>query len=100
VASHLLKYCHFKEDTEGDRYELRFLRDQLGHEVDFVVLKNKIPQFAVECKTGEKQISKSLNYFKSRTKIPKFFQVHRGTKSYQSEGISVIPFTEFCLLLN
>ena len=26
VASHLLKFCHFMEDTEGENIELRFLR--------------------------------------------------------------------------
>lgn len=40
VASHLLKYYHFIEDTEGDSIELRFLRDHDKREVDFVVLKN------------------------------------------------------------
>src|SRR3989338_8268918 len=30
VASHLLKYCHFIEDTQGDRMELRFFRDNIG----------------------------------------------------------------------
>lgn len=54
VASHLLKYCHFLEDTEGFKMELRFLRDTDGREIDFVVLKDKKPIFAVESKTGEK----------------------------------------------
>ena len=52
VASHLLKYCHYHEDTEGHKMELRYLRDTQGHEIDFVIIKNKIPLFAVECKTG------------------------------------------------
>lgn len=54
VAGHLLKYCHFLEDTQGDKMELRFIKDIYGREVDFVVIKNKKPLFAVECKTGEK----------------------------------------------
>lgn len=60
VASHLLKYCHFLEDTEGIKAELRFIRDTDKREVDFVVLKNKKPVFAVECKTSDKSISKSI----------------------------------------
>lgn len=39
---------------QGHRIELRFLRDIDGREVDFFVLKDKKPLFAVECKTGEK----------------------------------------------
>jgi predicted AAA+ superfamily ATPase len=60
VASHLLKYCHFVEDTEGFKMEIRFLRDIEGREIDFVVLKNRKPLFAVECKVGEKKDSPHL----------------------------------------
>lgn len=97
VASHLLKYCHFLEDTQGEQMELRFLRDIEKREIDFVILKNKKPLFAVECKTGEKQVSPHIKYFKSRTNIPLFYQVHLGTKSYEPEaGIKILPFIEFC----
>lgn len=97
VASHLLKFCHFHEDAFGDNMELRFLRNTEGREVDFVVLKNKKPLFAVECKTGEKSVSPQLEYFEKRTNIPKFYQVHRGTKSYAvSDKIVVLPFEQFC----
>lgn len=97
VASQLLKYCHFYEDTEGDKMELRFLRDIEGREIDFVVLKNKRPLFAVECKTGEKKLSSHLKYFAERSNIPNFYQVHRGSKSYSaSDRIHVLPFEEFC----
>lgn len=96
VASHLLKYCHFLEDTRGEQMELRFLRDIDKREVDFVVLKNKKPIFAVECKTGEKKVSEHLKYFKQRTLIPMFYQVHLGEKDYSPEqGIRVLPFTQF-----
>lgn len=98
VGSHLLKYCHFMEDYYGERMELRFLRDIDKREIDFVVLKNKKPVFAVECKTGEKQLSPWIKYFKERTPIPAFFQVHLGTKNYgdPTTGL-VIPFEKFAL---
>lgn len=41
VACQLLKYCHFQEDCEGDKMELRYLRDVDGREIDFVVIKNR-----------------------------------------------------------
>ncbi|MEI8348375.1 MAG: DUF4143 domain-containing protein, partial [Pseudomonadota bacterium] len=97
VASHLLKYCHFIEDSMGDSMELRFLRDIQRREIDFVVLKNKKPLFAVECKTGEKQVSPHIHYFKQRTNIPLFYQVHLGKADYMPEqGIRVLPFLSFC----
>lgn len=96
VASHLLKYCHFVEDTQGYTMELRYLRDTDQREIDFVVLKDKKPIFAVECKTGERQLSPHIKYFKERTKIPQFFQVHLGTADYGvAESGRVLPFIKF-----
>lgn len=97
VAGHLLKYCHFLEDTEGYKMELRYLRDIDGREIDFVVLQNKKPLFAVECKTGERQLSQHVQYFRARTSIPAFYQVHMGMKDF---GVAktgrVLPFALFC----
>jgi predicted AAA+ superfamily ATPase len=96
IASHLLKYCHFMEDTEGFHMDLRFVRDTDKREVDFVVLKQGRPIFAVECKSGEKSINPSLFYFMERTPIPKFYQVHEGRKDYVNNGVRVLPVQNFC----
>ena len=96
VASQLLKYCHWVEDTEGYDMELRFLRDTDRREVDFVVMKDRQPVFAVECKSGEKAVSPAARYFRERTRIPKFFQVHLGSRHYESGGITVLPFERLC----
>jgi uncharacterized protein len=97
VASHLLKYCQYREDTEGYKMELRFLRDIDRREIDFVVLKDKKPLFAVECKTGEKQLSRHIPYFLERTSIPKFYQVHLGSAHRSpTEKIELLPFSTFC----
>lgn len=98
VASHLLKYCHYIEDSEGHKMELRFLRDTDKREIDFVVLKDKKPLFAVECKTGERNLSPHFAYFKQRTPIPYFYQVHMGQTHRgdpANEG-QLIPFARFC----
>jgi len=99
VASHLLKYCHFIEDTEGHTMEVRYLRDTDGREIDFVVLKNKKPLFAVECKTGDKNLSPHIKYFKQRTPISEFYQVHMKNKDYGAASSGrVLPFITFCKL--
>lgn len=99
VACHLLKYCHFIEDTEGYNMELRYLRDTDGREVDFVVLRDGSAEFAVECKCGERSASSACRYFRERTEIPEFYQVHLGTKDQGNEqtGTRILPFTTFCL---
>ena len=97
VGSHLLKFCHYREDNDGVKMELRYIRDTTGREVDFVVLQNKKPLFAVECKTGEKQRSSHIKYFKERTNIPAFYQVHLGKKDFGDPTIDgrVLPYTTF-----
>lgn len=71
-----------------------------GHricEIDFIVLKNKKPIFAVECKTGDKNLSPHIKYFKDRTAIPEFYQVHMKYKDYGSASTGrVLPFITFC----
>ena len=98
VAAQLLKFCHFVEDTQGYRMELRFLRDTDRREVDFVVLRDRIPMFAVECKSGDRGVSPSARYFRARTTIPRFFQVHLGDRDFGNADtdVRVLPFLTFC----
>jgi uncharacterized protein len=96
VACQLLKYCHQREDIEGRRMELRFLRDTDRREVDFVVMEGRAPRFAVECKSGDRAIGPAVQYFADRTPIPRFYQVHRGERHFERGKTSVIPFGRFC----
>jgi hypothetical protein len=34
------------------------------------------PVFAVECRTGERDLSRNIPYFAARSDIPVFYQVH------------------------
>jgi len=97
VACQLLKYCHWVEDTEGHRMDLRFLRDTDKREVDFVVLRDRKPLFAVECKSGERAMSPAIRYFAERTPIPRFFQVHLGDRHFEADRATVLPFRTFCM---
>jgi len=101
VAANLLKFCHHLEDTAGEQMELRFIRDSVGREVDFVVLKNRKPMFGVECKLGERGLSSQIAYFAERTAIPKFYQVHLGTADgeFAAHRARVLPFSRFVEVL-
>lgn len=98
VACQLLKYCHFIEDTEGHKMELKYLRNIDQREVDFVVIKDKKPLFAVECKTGDVGLSPHIQYFSERVKeIPYWYQVHQGTKDQLLKpNVRLLPFVKFC----
>jgi uncharacterized protein len=102
VASHLLKYCHFIQDTEGHKMELRYLRLQDSREIDFVVIKDKKPLFAVECKLSDKEpVAPVLHYVSDRTPIPVIYQTHMGTEDrYVTKKIRVIPFRKLSVELS
>jgi len=97
VAGHLLKYCHFMENTQGRRMELRYIRDTDKREVDFVALQEGKPIFAVESQISDKASLDSLAYFSERLPIPKFYLVHRGQKDYEHATLPlrVLPFEKF-----
>lgn len=102
VASQLLKFCHFEEDTKGLKTELRYFKDTVTEkEIDFIVLQKNKPLFAVECKSGERALSSSLVSNGKRLGIPKLYQVHLGSKDYGNERHGrVLPFVSFCKELN
>ena len=95
VASHLLKWTHFREDTEGYGAELRYFRDVEGREVDFVVIEAGKPTLFVECKTSDRDVSAPLRYLKARFPNTDAWQVSAtGRRDYVSrEGIRVAPAT-------
>ncbi|MEI8123342.1 MAG: ATP-binding protein [bacterium] len=98
VACHLLKYCHFIEDTQGYAMELRYIRDTDKREIDFVVMRDGQAEFAVECKSGDRDASPACRYFRERTDIPRFYQVHLGERDFGNpeSGTRVLPFSSFC----
>jgi predicted AAA+ superfamily ATPase len=65
-ANHLLKWCHFYEDTQGRDLELRYFKDNEQREVDFVVTENRLPLLFVESKWNDKMISPHLKYLKRK----------------------------------
>jgi uncharacterized protein len=66
VACHLLKWCHYLEDTEGRGMELRYFRDVDLHEADFILVEDGKPLLFVECKTNDLNIGKGLLYLHER----------------------------------
>ena len=77
--------------------ELRYIRDTDKREVDFVVLKEGKPQFAVECKLTDTHLPPAIAYFSERLKIPRYYLVHTGSKDYEhgTLPLRVLPFQEF-----
>ena len=66
IASHLLKWCNYIEDTEGHDMELRMYRDLEQREVDFVIIKNHKPIEFIETKKSKQSIDANLIYLKKK----------------------------------
>lgn len=75
VACHLLKAVDTWNDLGLGRFELRYLRDKMQREVDFVIIKDRQPWMLVEAKHGETQPSPSLAYYHRILNPPHAFQV-------------------------
>lgn len=74
VACHLLKAVEGWTDLGLGSFELRYLRDKLKREVDFLVVRDRKPWFLVEVKTSDARLSDSLAHFKHETKAKHAFQ--------------------------
>ena len=75
VAASLLKRIHFQEDSQGYRYELRYIRDKEGREVDFAIVKEGMAEQLIEVKYSDKNISRPLRYYAERLNPEKAVQI-------------------------
>ncbi len=96
VACHLLKWIHHEQDTQGRDISLHYFRDTDGREVDFIVVENRNPLMAIECKWSDGKPDRNLRYFKIRFPECEAWQVSgTGTKDFVTpEGIRVCPALE------
>jgi uncharacterized protein len=74
MACHLLKAVEGWTDLGLGNFELRYLRDKLKREVDFLVVRDRKPWMLVEVKTSDTRLSDSLGYFQIATKAKHAFQ--------------------------
>jgi uncharacterized protein len=97
VASHLLKWVHHQQDTQGLELELRYFRDTDGREVDFVVTERRQPRLLVECKRSDTTVDPSLRYLHGRFPDAQAWQLSaEGRRDFQTpEGIRVAPALTF-----
>ncbi len=97
VAASLLKRLHFLEDRDGYRYELCYIRDKEGREVDFAIIKDGRLEELIEVKYADEKISRHLLYYAERLKPHKVTQiVAKIRRPYDQGRIKVIdPITYF-----
>lgn len=86
VAAHLIKRNHFLEDYTGDRFELRYIRDKEGREIDFVVLHEDQVEMLVEAKLSGQTIHRPLQYYSEKLKPKKALQIVANLKNGFKKG--------------
>ena len=74
VACHLLKAVEGWSDLGFGQFELRYLRDKMKREVDFLVVRDRKPWFLVEVKMTDTRLSSHLPLFQKQIKAPHAFQ--------------------------
>jgi len=105
IAAHLLRYCHWCEDVQGEKIELRYFRDTVGHEVDFILLKKNKPWLAIEVKLNESKRDRNLKYLLERVKFSQAYQLTLSSQdNYRLPDVNgcplrIMPATSFLTCL-
>jgi hypothetical protein len=100
VACHLLKAVEGWTDLGFGEFELRYLRDRMKREVDFLVVRDRQPWFLVEVKNSDTRLSPSLALFQAQTKAPHAFQAvmdlpFEAANCFQAKHPVVVPAKTF-----
>ncbi len=75
IACHLLKVCHYWSDGgEGD-FELKYLKNKSGKEIDFIIVKDKKPWLLVEAKLNETRLSPNWPIFLKQLSVKRGIQI-------------------------
>ncbi len=101
IACHLLKWCHFQEDTEGWEMELRYFRDVDKREVDFVILRNRKPIAFIEAKVSDTNLAPGLRYLHDKFPSVPAIQVMgtQGIDDKTLKGIRIVSAEKYLLEL-
>lgn len=96
VASSLLKFTQFRRDAAGESWDLFYLRDKEGREVDFVVSLNRRVHWLIEVKTSDGEIGTSLKYYTAKLQPRESCQlVLNLDRPQERSGIKILPLPKW-----
>jgi uncharacterized protein len=97
IATSLLKRMHYLVDRDGYRYELMYIRDKEGREVDFAIVKDGLLEELIEVKLSDDAISNSLRYYAERLNPRRAVQIVKNIKRpYDKNRLQVMdPLSYF-----
>ena len=98
AALHLLKCCHYWTDTAQGDFDLFFIRNKDGREVDFLVLRDQKPWMLVECKSSAKTPAKDLVHYQKMLKPTWAVQLvmeKNYDRFFAADGVRVVDYETF-----
>lgn len=96
VAASLLKRLQFLTDRDGYRYELHYIRDKEGREVDFAILKEGQLEELIEVKLSDDTPSRSLLYYADRLKPQNATQIVKNIRrSYRKNRLRITNIVDY-----
>ncbi len=89
VAISLLKNCLYENDSNGESYNLQYLRTKDGKEVDFAIVNNNEISKIIEVKHRKSEIPKNLKYFSEKYNLKGILLLKEAKNEYQQGNIEV-----------
>jgi uncharacterized protein len=100
VASSLLKFIQYRQDSLGERWDLYYLRDREGHEVDFLVTLNRRVHWLIEVKKSDDAIGVGFRYYVQKLKAKEPLQlVLNLDRPLERSGVKVLPLAPWLAAL-
>lgn len=84
IAQHLLKACHYWTDSGFGSFELNYLKNADGAEIDFILTKNKRPWLPIEVKFSDTRPSPHWHVFLRQINVPVAVQLVKEPKDYMA----------------
>jgi predicted AAA+ superfamily ATPase len=84
LAIQLYTACQYWRDAGLGAYELFYVRDQDGREVDFLITKNLKPVALIEAKSSPQSFPSSLRFYCEKLKVPGFLVYPKGSTKHEA----------------
>jgi predicted AAA+ superfamily ATPase len=96
AACHLLKAVETWTDLGLGAFELRYMRDKIKREVDFLIVRDGEPWVLIEIKSTRETLSPHLFHFQKQTGAKHAFQAvmdlpHEAINCFAHAGPAVVP---------
>ena len=96
AACSLLKLIQFRKDTAGENWNLYYLRDKEGREVDFVVTLNRRVHWLIEVKTSDDDVATGLKYYTQKLRPQESLQLVLDLdRAREKAGIKTVPLAKW-----